>query len=291
MNATEMALAVRKQFGDGDEIRDAGLTTPDDVERFDGIIYGDVDKNWQSLDVYRPKNKEGQLPVIVSIHGGGWVYGDKERYQFYTMSLAQRGFAVVNFSYRLAPEYIYPASFEDCSAVCTWMQANAEKYGFDMDHVFGVGDSAGAHMLSVFAGALTSDKPVPYKLPENFSFKAIALNCGVYDFANHDLGSTEGLMEALFGKVPDEEDYDEITAVNYVTEKYPPCFIMTCPGDFLFHAPEVLVKALKENKVPFFYHVYGNAEKPLAHVFHVNMKEAEGKVCNDDECAFFARFC
>ena len=60
---------------------------------------------WQKLDVYRQKDATGKLPVIVSVHGGGWVYGDKERYQFYCMDLAERGFAVVNFSYRLAPEY------------------------------------------------------------------------------------------------------------------------------------------------------------------------------------------
>ena len=105
---------VRKSFAAGDMIRDAGLKTPKDVQRFDDIVYGE-DKVWQSLDVYRPKatNIEEKLPVIVSVHGGGWVYGDKKLYQFYCMSLAQRGFAVVNFSYRLAPESKFPASIID----------------------------------------------------------------------------------------------------------------------------------------------------------------------------------
>lgn len=53
------------------------------------------------------------IPVIVSVHGGGWGYGDKERYQYYCMSLAQQGFAVVNFSYRLASKYKFPAPLED----------------------------------------------------------------------------------------------------------------------------------------------------------------------------------
>ena len=96
---------VRTEFKKGDDIRDAGLTTPEDIIRYDDIVYGE-DPKWQSLDVYRPKSAEGKkLPVIVSVHGGGWVYGDKERYQFYCMNLAQRGFAVVNYTYRLAPEY------------------------------------------------------------------------------------------------------------------------------------------------------------------------------------------
>ena len=73
---------VRKAFAAGNMVRDAGLKTPEDVQRFDNIVYGE-DKVWQSLDVYRPKatNIEEKLPVIVSVHGGGWVYGDKERYR------------------------------------------------------------------------------------------------------------------------------------------------------------------------------------------------------------------
>ena len=102
------SLIVRYNFGKGDRKRDAGLTTPDDVKRYDNIPYG-RDKKWQILDVYRPKEKEGKLPVIISVHGGGWVYGTKEVYQFYCMSLAQRGFAAVNFNYRLAPGHRYPA--------------------------------------------------------------------------------------------------------------------------------------------------------------------------------------
>lgn len=85
-----------------DAKRDAGLTTPEDVRRFDNIRYGEHDRHL--LDVYRPKDADGKLP-IVSIHGGGWVYGDKELMQFYCMSLAEHGFAMVNFSYRIAPEY------------------------------------------------------------------------------------------------------------------------------------------------------------------------------------------
>lgn len=106
-------------------------------------------KSGNSLDVYRPKatNIEEKLPVIVSVHGGGWVYGDKEGYQYYCMSLAQRGFAVVNFSYRLAPESKFPASIIDTNLVFGWILDHAEEYGFDTENIFAVGDSAGAHML------------------------------------------------------------------------------------------------------------------------------------------------
>ncbi|MCD8019444.1 MAG: carboxylesterase family protein [Clostridiales bacterium] len=87
--------SVRMNFGKGDDIRDAGLTTPDTIQRFDDLRYGN-DADCQLLDVYRPKEAHGEvLPVIISVHGGGWVYGDKERYQYYCMSLAERGFSAV----------------------------------------------------------------------------------------------------------------------------------------------------------------------------------------------------
>ena len=77
---SETSDRVRALFKQGDDIRDAGLTTPPEVERFDDIVYGS-DPVWQSLDVYRPRaaRTDGALdplPVIVSCHGGGWVYGD-----------------------------------------------------------------------------------------------------------------------------------------------------------------------------------------------------------------------
>ena len=95
-----------------------GMNTPEDIERWDNIVYGHDDREMQRLDVYRPKQAQGEdLPVIISVHGGAWMYGDKERYQYYCMSLAQRGFAVVNFTYRLAPESKFPAQLEDVNLV------------------------------------------------------------------------------------------------------------------------------------------------------------------------------
>lgn len=94
-----------------DAKRNEGLTTPEGIMRFDDVSYGEYERN--VLDVYKPKDAKGKLPVIVSVHGGGWVYGNKEIMQFYCMSLAERGFAVVNFNYRLAPEHKHPIPLVD----------------------------------------------------------------------------------------------------------------------------------------------------------------------------------
>jgi len=127
-----------------DDKRDAGLMTPGDVKRVDDIKYGPAREN--VLDVYYPKNGNEPYPVIISVHGGGWVYGDKERYQYYCMDLAKRGFAVVNFTYRLAPESKYPAQMEDVVSVFEWVFEKAGEYKFDLGNLFAVGDSAGARL-------------------------------------------------------------------------------------------------------------------------------------------------
>ena len=104
VNSLESPQEFRKSAGQSDAVRDAGLETPDNIIRYDNICYG-KDPVWNLLDVYHLKGVRGLCPTIVSVHGGGWVYGDKELYQYYCMNLAQKGFAVVNFTYRLAPEF------------------------------------------------------------------------------------------------------------------------------------------------------------------------------------------
>ncbi len=289
-----MSDMVRKMFAEGDAKRDAGLTTPEDIVRYDDIAYGNEEPKWQMLDVYRPKGKEGKLPVILSIHGGGWVYGDKEVYQFYCMSLAQRGFAVVNYSYRLAPEYKYPASFEDTVTVSKWILDHAEEYGFDTDHIFGVGDSAGAHMLSMYACALTNPQyaeTVGFELPENFMFKAIALNCGAFEIKPEGEGdlTTQLMGDYLPGKGTPEE-FRLISTIYHVTPDFPPVFLMTCPGDFLKAQPGRIIPVFEENKIPFVYRHYGNKDNDLTHVFHCNIRLADAGLCNDEETAFFKEF-
>lgn len=285
---------IRAQFKEGDDIRDAGLTTPAGIERFDDIAYG-PDKEWNVLDVYRPKGVDGPLPVIVSIHGGGWVYGDKERYQWYCMDLALRGFAVVNFTYRLAPEFKFPASMEDTCAVFAWTLSHAGEYGFDTEHVFAVGDSAGAHMLGMFCNMCTNPKYAArfgFCAPSGFAPKAVALNCGAFQVKLSD--DPNDLTSALMGDYLPEggsaRELDTVSVVGHVTADFPPAFIMTCDGDFLHDDAEPLAKLLRELKVVHELHVYGGIIEQLPHVFHCNMKSDDARRCNDDECRFFKRF-
>ena len=288
-----ISKTIRKRFGEGDRIRDAGLTTPDDVQRYDDIVYG-KSRKWQILDVYRPKGVEGKLPVIINVHGGGWVYGSKEVYQFYCMSLAQRGFAVVNFTYRLAPEYRYPSCVEDTNKVVKWVLKNDEEYGFDLNNVFAVGDSAGGQILSVYSAMLTNPKfaeEYGLKLPKKFRFNAIGLNCGRY---KGDPKEAESLSNSLMREVLPADwsgkDLYKFDCAGHVTTDFPPCFLMTSVGDMLKDQPEKLIPDLIRNDVPFTFRFYGDKNNKLGHVFHCNMRSADAAMCNDEECEFFRKY-
>ena len=283
---------IRYQFGKNDAKRDAGLTTPAGVVRFDDLSYG-PDAKWNRLDLYRPVGAEGKLPVIVSVHGGGWVYGDKELYQYYCMSLVKHGFAVVNFSYRLAPEHKFPAQIEDTDAVFRWVLEHADAYSLDTGHVFGVGDSAGAHLLALYTCACLDPafaSELSIRPPESFLPAALALNCGLYHVDWADKSSRGLAGELLSGRVTPEA-LKRISVLEHVREGFPPCLVMTCAGDFLEQAAPPLVERLKSLGVPVDYRYYGDSEHQLGHVFHCNMYLEEAAQCNRDECEYFRSFC
>ncbi|MCD8153358.1 MAG: alpha/beta hydrolase [Clostridiales bacterium] len=286
-----------EEFKKNDDARDALLSTPEDVARWDNIVYGHEERKWQVLDVYRPKQAEDEdLPVIISVHGGGWVYGDKERYQYYCMSLAQRGFAVVNFTYRLAPKFKYPAPLEDLNLVCGWVMRRARRYHFDTERIFGVGDSAGAQLLGLYAGICTNPECAglyDFTVPEGFSLTAIALNCGVYEI-HSDCGDdimARVLMKDFLPGGGTEEELAQISVLKWITDVYPPTFCMTSVADMEKHQALPLVQKLTENRVPFVFRMFGDKVNQLAHVFHCDIKTVDAAQCNDAECDFFREFC
>ena len=288
-------LYMRKKFNDGDEIRDKGLKMPESVQRVDDICYG-PDEKWNRLDVYRPKNYDGKLPVIISFHGGGWVYGDKERYQYYCMGFAERGFAVINFTYRLAPEFHHPAGLEDMNRVAEWVMSHAEEYELDTERIFGIGDSAGANGIGLYAAILTNPEyavQYDFALPEGFSFKAVGLLCGTYkvELENFDDEVTMPLIAEYLphgGTVPEME---AMNLFNHITGNFPPVFAATGTGDFLKIQLHELVSILVKYDIPFEARFFTSSDGALGHDFCCNVKLKEAHECADDMCSFFRKYC
>lgn len=279
----------RRNCKKSDQKRDAGLSTPKEIERFDNLPYG-LDDRWQILDVYRPKNRLQKLPVIVSVHGGGWVYGDKEVYQYYCMDLAKRGFIVVNFTYRLAPKYKFPAALEDTNAVFHWIVQHAAEFDMDLGKLFAVGDSAGATNIGLYAAILTNKAygdSFDFSLPD-ITIKALGCNCGVYTMTREN---NNAFYAAIFKNKGTKEELKQMDLVSHITERFPPCYIIGASNDSLKEEIPKLTERLKKCHIPYRQRVYGDEkDHPLYHVFHCDIKTEDAKLANDEECDFFGEY-
>lgn len=202
-----------------DCIRDAAIPFPEGVACFCDIPYAPG----QLLDVYSPEDTQAPLPTIVSIHGGGYVYGSKKIYRRYGMDLARRGFAFVNFNYRLAPKWHFPVPLEDTNAVMNWICRNADQYHLDPSRIFLVGDSAGAQLASQYAAIVQSPEYAtlfPFKVPD-ISIRALGLNCGRYDMAAWASEPRKGLMLDYLGRDISGND-PRFRVLDAIGGNYPP---------------------------------------------------------------------
>lgn len=89
----------------------------------------------------------GPHPVIVYLHSGAWITGN--RFGGPAVRQASRGYAVASIEYRLAPQHIWPAQVEDAKAAVRWLRANAARFRLDPERVGVFGTSAGGHIGSV----------------------------------------------------------------------------------------------------------------------------------------------
>ena len=106
----------------------------------------------QQLDVYLPAEGAGPFPLIIAIHGGAFMSGDKASGEMTPMLEGlKRGYAVASINYRLSGEALFPAQIQDVKAATRFMRAHAKKYRVDPERFAAWGPSAGGH-LSALAG-------------------------------------------------------------------------------------------------------------------------------------------
>ncbi len=110
----------------------------------------------QKFDIYIPQTTATQLPLIIFVHGGAWIAGDKGDVSAIANFLANQGFIVINTNYRLLPTYSYPAPLEDFQMLLQWVNQNSARYRIDVTHIGMSGHSAGGHLTALYA--LTQDK-------------------------------------------------------------------------------------------------------------------------------------
>jgi acetyl esterase/lipase len=176
------------------------------------------------FDLYHPGG--GTLPLIVFVHGGGWISGEREMYSEECEWFSQQGFATATIDYRLAPLYPFPAAIADVQGFVRFIRSEAARYGIDHDRIGVMGNSAGGHlatMLGVSRTAFDGEAPV--------QVNAVVDVCGLTDMRNPSdtqYPISMSFVEQFLGGhyLGREEDYALASPMTHVTERCCPFLIV-----------------------------------------------------------------
>lgn len=221
---------------------------PDVGEFHEAVLLREVDGERVVVDVVVPKG-DGPFPVLVYVHGGGWFMGSLESYRLLAHRFAEAGFLVVNVGYRLAPEFPFPAGFDDCVEAIRWAARRAVDYGGDGTRLAVAGDSAGANLVAAAAAALADDPDAP-------EVRAALLMYGVYDFRTMPRGPNpeswlllDDIKRSYLGDDVDRLDRDPRVSPLFVADKLPPSFVVVGETDELSEQAGQLAAALAANGI------------------------------------------
>jgi acetyl esterase/lipase len=159
-----------------------------DVKTERDVKYGPAERHL--LDVFTPEANSSPRPVLIYIHGGGFVAGNKRTpgspfYDNIMLWAVKSGFVGVNATYRLAPQSPYPAGAEDLAAVIAWVAGKIGERGGDPDRIYLVGQSAGAVHVANYVS-----HPEFYKVRDGGLAGAVMVS-GIYDLTASPVGDAE----------------------------------------------------------------------------------------------------
>ncbi len=229
----------------------------------------------QTLDLYLPTGTKPNklLPLVVFIHGGAWLQGDKTDSP--GLLMAQHGFALASINYRLTNEAIFPAQIEDCRQAIAYLRKNADKWGIDPSRIGVWGVSAGGHLASLLGTSGSREKPEE-------QVQAVLNWCGLSDLltVNEQSGSRtkidyedeNGPVAKFLGgrETKKPELAREASPVTFVSKDDPPFLIVHGDIDDVvpYAQSQELYEKLKTAGVPCRLitikgggHMFGNEEE------------------------------
>ena len=259
---------------DGDNATHAKQTPPSDVVKEKDIPYIDDGNIYHLLDVYYPEglDKNAKLPAIIDIHGGGWIYGDKNLNEYYCLELAHKGYLVISMSYRLVPDVTVNEQLQDCAEALKWINENISKYPWD-GHILLTGDSAGGQMAAYSAALLSSPELREIFEVVDGGIKPDALLLTSPVTFMKDGGAFSVYTKPMWGDYKNKATYNYMDLSEIIDKaELPPVYLITSEGDSL--AREQTHRAydlLKEKGVESEMKDFGNDENgnALPHVFSV----------------------
>lgn len=254
------------------------------IHEINDVVYYPAEADICNLDLFRPELvADVKLPVIINVHGGGWVTGDKRWRVAQGKLFADMGTCVINLNYGLSPKYRFHQSLRHVFLALRWLQNNAEEYKLDLDNVFIMGDSAGGQIACQVCAVL-HNKEFLARLgvePLGFSIKGALLNCGAYDF--DDLFKNPmatDIIKDMTGKelsLIDEYEYkDMLYTIPWISDDFPKrVFVSYGKNDmFVGRHHTALLKRLDE--LGKLYVTYCGTF-PGLHCFHLFYKTSESQ--------------
>ena len=196
------------------------------------VTYLTASNRDNKVDLYLPRGTDRPAPVLVYIHGGGWVGGSKESSVLRLVPWMEMGWAVVNVQYRLGEVSLAPAAVEDCLCALRWIIRNAGNYNIDPERIVVTGNSAGGH-LALTTGMVPASAGLDGQCPgsETLSVAAIINWYGITDVGDLlDGPNTKSYAVEWMGSMPNRfEIADRVSPLTYVRAGLPP--ILTIHGD------------------------------------------------------------
>ncbi|HPD02084.1 MAG: alpha/beta hydrolase [Christensenellales bacterium] len=268
------------------------------VTEENNLVYDERYPDVCRLDLLYDESKRpesGKFPVLLNIHGGGWIVGDKKYRRGFSLQFADAGIAVVNINYGLGPKYRYPFYVQNIYAALKWIEEAAGVYGFDLDNLFISGDSAGAHLSAVTLVSLkNADMRQKFKVEASpLYFKSALLYCGPYDFDEpwfqFPLLRTMTLDMTGIKNVSELKNYEYYSVMNpipYITSEFPRTMVITGKQDFITKNHNVkLINKLIEQGVEY-KHFHATDLFNSFHCFHLKIFMSEAKACLKESIAF-----
>lgn len=242
------------------------------------IVYDESLPDVCTLDVYYPPLKgRDKYPVLVDIHGGGWITGDKYWRRGLNRAFADMGLFVVSPNYGLSPRFKYPECVKHIFASFKWICDHADDYRLDLDNVLITGDSAGGQ-LACLALAIQNKADVRARIgavDSPLRFKGGILVCGAYDpdsMAKNVLSNRMFVEMTGFGRkrICDFKDYDLMNPVNFVDADFP-ADVMIAYGRFDVFVggdEKILLSRLDELGIPYREYRAKGAGEHCFHLWH-----------------------
>ncbi len=222
----------------------------DDVEELLNIPYINHEEVPLAMDIFKPSIEDNrELPVIVTIHGGGLTMGDRHISRPFGRLLAHKGYLVFSIEYRLAPRANVCQELDDVCAGLDCIGRKLVDFDVDFNRIYMAAESSGAY-LALYVTAMKDSVVLQNAIGHEASrmrFRALYLNCGMF-YTNRNDPCGWMLSEQIYGDKTTDEDFLQYMDPEHPEILYnlPPVMLTTCRGDFLNNYSIMLHDALKK---------------------------------------------